>query len=641
MSVDIIIIGIHIMLTGRQIQIIQMLLQNSGTLTNREMAASLHVSQRTVRNDISQINLEAIKNHIQIHSGGNGYFLAASDRQGFLNLVRSGDTYANMYESSRTRQLYMIFQLLWIDIPVTINELADTMFCSRTTVSKDISEIKGMFGKTDGLRLETGREGILLAGEEEEKRNYIGKLFLEIYERGEIQSVRSLLSKLGIIKDDDFFWLYDFFIVSFGKMKYILSDRGMYLFTLENLVFFNRISMGFLVEEQSADSILLNLQYEKLEDHFKITIGRNERAYFGNQVASRCQISVQQKKVPFAGEIIKDFIRELSDIFKIDEKILRQYQDGLVSHLVSMIERLDQKITLDSSVINEVKNQYLYAFECSTAIIPIIQKYMKRSLSETEISYIAVHLAVVLEHEKRPVNIVVFCASGMSTSMLVTTKLLRYFGNRIHIIGTFPQYQAKMVFESYPGIDIAVSTIPFEKEIPVPLIQISPLMTSYDVRKLDRILAQKEHGECRKEEDISLRKEMFFVFENGETNEEILKIMAGSFSENGYIEDAEEFFRSVKEREELYSTLYGNIWLPHPLHSYALKNGISAGLIRAREKCTVVFMLCIKKEDTALFNAFYDRIMLLLDNRQFFADLCVSRNFEEFQECFSKCSIKE
>lgn len=132
---------------------------------------------------------------------------------------------------------------------------------------------------------------------------------------------------------------------------------------------------------------------------------------------------------------------------------------------------------------------------------------------------------------------------------------------------------------------------------------------------------------------ITSVKSLFHVFEN-ENEEEILQIMAELLKAEGCIDETEAFLSSVKEREKLYSTLYGKIWMPHPLHSFAKKNGIACGLVKNHEKIRLVFMLCLRKEDTSIYNHFFDKIVTILEDEKAFDALCNVDDFEQFERMF-------
>ena len=175
-----------------------------------------------------------------------------------------------------------------------------------------------------------------------------------------------------------------------------------------------------------------------------------------------------------------------------------------------------------------------------------------------------------------------------------------------------------------------LSTIPFREDMGVPVLEISPLLKLEDIRRVHQIL---DRGTSEKKQDSVLQKSLFHVFEN-ENEEEILPIMAEMLKTEGCIAETDVFLSSVKEREALYSTLYGKIWMPHPLHSFAKKNGIACGLVKNNEKIRLVFMLCLRKEDTSLYNRFFDRIVTLLEDDKAFDVLCNTDEFERFERVF-------
>ena len=319
-----------------------------------------------------------------------------------------------------------------------------------------------------------------------------------------------------------------------------------------------------------------------------------------------------------------NFQAALEYVFKRAEK------ERLILHLASMLERVKENIHINSSLCLDIKQKYPYAFECAAAILPIIQKHFGVQISESEVSYIAVYLAVILDQIKGPANVAIVCASGVGTSMLLSCRLMKEFGERIHIVGTFPSYQADQILLECPETKLILSTIPFHHDMGVPVLEISPLLKMEDIRRIHQVL---DHGTTKNMHRSVLQESLFHVFEKG-NEEEILHKMADMLQSKGCIEDTEAFLSSVKEREALYSTLYGKIWMPHPLHSFALKDGVACGLVKNNEKIRLVFMLCLRKEDTSLYNHFFDKIVTILEDEKAFDALFNVDGFEQFEKMF-------
>ncbi len=618
-------------LTKRERQIISMLLEERGPLTNKELSVALLVSDRTIRNDIAGVNESLATEGYAIQSGNAGYYIPAGEMEWFRNLLKEEEgSVQAVYEDAFLRRLYILFQLLWIDIPVTMSDLSYAVFCSRTTVAKDIAGIREMLDEQDGVKLLAGHEGIAIEGKESSQRDLIGRILLESYEAGNHEAVKGILERLAIISEEEYRWMYNFLVNKTSLLNVTMTDRGIWLFTMENLVVFNRISMGFLLEEDYPETAYVHLPIHEIETHFGISFSNREISYIATKSAARSQINLVNSGIASEVQaIIDEYIEELSS-YGIKPELLEKEKERLILHLASMLERVKENIHINSSLCLDIKQKYPYAFECAAAILPIIQKHFGVQISESEVSYIAVYLAVILDQIKGPANVAIVCASGVGTSMLLSCRLMKEFGERIHIVGTFPSYQADQILLECPETKLILSTIPFHHDMGVPVLEISPLLKMEDIRRIHQVL---DHGTMKNMQRSVLQESLFHVFEKG-NEEEILHKMAEMLQSEGCIEDTEAFLSSVKEREALYSTLYGKIWMPHPLHSFALKDGVACGLVKNNEKIRLVFMLCLRKEDTSLYNHFFDKIVTILEDEKAFDALFNVDGFEQFEKMF-------
>lgn len=623
----------------RQKEIIQLLISRRRSVTNRELADLFQVTDRTIRNDINHINREYLKQGRQILSGTDGYHISRQDISFFSREIESEEVlYPEVFESPRLRSVRMLFRLLWMSEPVIIDDLAESMYSSRTTTIKDLRAMQRDWLDGSGVTLENGRYGLKIAGEESRIRDLIGRLLFEAYEKNEINTIRYILSVQGIAKEDDFIWLYDHLIDCLNRSGIFLTDRGMYLFTLENLIMISRIREGFLMEEEPEDTMinLPDLGFEILEEHFDVFIDELEKNYIAVRIAGRNQLNIDfdQQRESY-DHIVDEYMTVLHEQYRIGSDILDQYREGLSSHLFALIERIRQNIQVDATMANDIRIMYPYAFECSSAVIPIIQKHTGLNVTEGEIGYIAVHLAVILESLKRKVKVLVLCASGVGTGMLIKKRLNENFGSRIMIAGPYPLYQMKRCLNEDPEIELIVSTVPVMSRITVPVLQISPLLDENDIQNLKHYLIRLEAAETEENTvDTIMDNASFHIFENGEDQTVMLEIMAADLEKAGKIPDAGVFLKSVREREQMYSTVYGRIWLPHPMRILALDSGISCAVVRRHPRIDLIFMLAVRREDTAAFNSFYNHVLTLLDNPEQMKKLLSARDFDAFLETY-------
>ena len=118
-------------------------------LLNRNMSLEdisnfLKVSQRTVRNDISKINDFLVKYNSSIKKlKDNSYsltFVNEIDEKIFKNDFYSFDSFN--FNEPKDRILYIKLAYLYAENYIKLDDLADEMFISKSTIQNDLKQVK-------------------------------------------------------------------------------------------------------------------------------------------------------------------------------------------------------------------------------------------------------------------------------------------------------------------------------------------------------------------------------------------------------------------------------------------------------------------------------------------------------------------
>ena len=116
-------------LNARQKKLLSILNARHNVETGKELAAKLGVSERTVRNDIREINSKLKQYEIQIlPQYGKGYTISVNNREVYLQLFSEKANYETKEDRIRTMMLRLIRENDWYEL----GNLEDEMFVSRT-----------------------------------------------------------------------------------------------------------------------------------------------------------------------------------------------------------------------------------------------------------------------------------------------------------------------------------------------------------------------------------------------------------------------------------------------------------------------------------------------------------------------------
>ena len=149
-----------------------MQLHKTPMMTVSSLASRFGVSERTIRNDIKQINQE-LQDCAVIEGIGGKYNLRVFQEKRFLQLLAEMMQTDDFMNSSRNRMDYIFGRLMRAEQPVLTDDLAYEMNVGRTTLMGDLKKLREeiqpyrieIIGKTS--------KGLILSGKEMDIRKYV------------------------------------------------------------------------------------------------------------------------------------------------------------------------------------------------------------------------------------------------------------------------------------------------------------------------------------------------------------------------------------------------------------------------------------------------------------------------------------
>lgn len=142
-----------------------------------DLESLLGITDRTIRNDIQEINNDLEKNGAIIKLKRNhGYYISILDEDKYNKFVKEMDTEednTSLLDSSEDRIKSILYSLLSTNEYVTMDDLAESVFISKNTLNKYIKTIKEIIGKYDLEYITKLNAGIKIIGSEDSKRKCI------------------------------------------------------------------------------------------------------------------------------------------------------------------------------------------------------------------------------------------------------------------------------------------------------------------------------------------------------------------------------------------------------------------------------------------------------------------------------------
>ncbi len=628
------------MLKKRSLHILKTILYSNSNIFGDEIAELMNVSTRTIRNDIREINLELKSINCKIESSHlSGYKIPTNKRADILHFIEMHEDSTSILPITPSeREFYICMYIFFSHTPITFDNLAEHLFISKTTAVNDIKRIEKLYLKNNHIQLFiSSSEGIKFVGKESSIRFLISSLLSHLYDSN-LTYLKKTLKNFLKYNDELLFHLYDAIIQVLDSNKIVLTDKDLYIFILECMITIKRTKMNYPLENDYSrkNDPLIEIPFDSLERIMGINISITDRYFIDTCYSYKRLLSMNSQAIndTLSTCIIDEYLDVLQKDYCInldDNVVLKR---NLTQHINTMIKRLQYDNESDSALISDIKMAYPYPFELATAILPIIKRNLHLDISEAELSYIAIHLAVILDTNHPKLNVIVVCGSGFSTAQLLINRLHNYFSTKVNILTYCPVYKIYSLLQDYPKTDLIITTVPIEKKLSCPVLKLSPLLTNKDIETMSNYIMHYTGSSLSFEDNDYLDSNLFFVFSNNIDRNTILKTMIYELYNQSYIDSFSSFYSSVMEREKLHSTLFDSIWLPHPMSCMSKTTVMGVSLIRNGKDMKMVLLCAISPKETQKFQNLYAKITHMIEDISLFERICNVQDFAEFRKQF-------
>lgn len=604
----------------RMIQILDMLIRNKKVLSSDQIALSIGVSSRTIRNDIKELNTLMKRHGASILSeAGSGFYLKVDDQDAFQKLRKEiaedeeGEPDNIIPSDPKERANYIMQKLLksTLDSAVVIDpyDLADEVFISMSTLKKDIKQIDKLLER---FSLKVGisqKKGVHIIGDEANIRYCISEF---IFKHNDLD-----LEKENQFLDD----LIDLDI--YQQIKEILLDiMQKYEIRLTDIAFKNLIVHIVIIMKRAKHQQRIDYdedEIKNLESHVEFLaakdvldkIHQEMKLDITDEVHYLTQHLISSKKfltTDFANDQEEyQFKKEIQAIlYRIKEETSVDLSDdiqlinGLAVHLSVALQRLRFHMNVRNDFLDYMKNNYPFAFELAVKASEFVESAFHIKTNENEIGLLAIHFGAALERKglnekKKTFEACIVCATGMATAMLMKERVKQFFQDRIHIVKTCPLYEVNQ--ELIDSMDIILTTVPIKDFKSEKIVQTQLLLDMQDVKNIEAFIS--DHSITNAQFKEIFREDLYFSNIHLKTRDEVLHYITDQMEEKGYMNQQTK--QSVFKREEMATTELGSlVAMPHSIDSDKEEASVSVTILDKpmiwdQEKVQVVILLNIPK----------------------------------------------
>lgn len=583
----------------RALSIIKILLNSVEPVSSLALSQEIGCSTKTIQNEIKEVNKE-LKNCEIVSIRGIGYKIEG-------NLDDIDIKNSDLYDYDRVE--YIIKKIINISSTdkdtIKLEDLADSMYVSLSTVKNDLKEVKKILNEYNLKISSKHKQGICIEASEEDIIKFI------------INYSNKVDNSLNI-KD----FLNNNIIENLFSIKKILLDTLSY----ENM-------------------ILTDNEFKNIVNYISIYLSRNNtnqsdfiKEYI-KKYKSKKEKPISEDEQLLIRKAIKEFCRDLNIATSINLSHDKVFEECLFNHICNLYKRADLGINQYEITAGEIKLKYPFAFELGKIAKKTIEKNLNMEISEDEVENIALHIGGALERidkrdEKKVYKTIIVCTSGVGTSMLIKSKLENIFKGKLEIIKVIPSYLIDYI--NVLDIDFVISTVEVNLEN-VNVIKVSPMLTDKEIKLIEKYI-ETENVYIDLDIQNLFSSELFFKDIKAETRSQVIDIMSKKLVEKGYIDDT--MRQSYFERETIATTEIGNmVAIPHGAKGEVYENKVAIGILKEPiswevGKVRLVIMLALDKEKILDYEEVFSKIYKRVDSIAKVISICENKSYEKFIKLF-------
>ena len=622
-------------------------LSDSEYVTASELAKILDLNEKTVRTTIGKMRDSLDEYGIEIESKTRkGYHLLIYDKEKYQAFINNDEWLSknDIPNNSKEREEWLLDYLLKQHKFVRIDDLSEMLYVSRSTITNDIRNVEDSLKSYHITLIRRPNYGLHIQGSEFDIRNCMISQFKDNKwaqrfsdkEENELKEISKIL--LNNIQNQKIV-LSKSMIQEMTSCIYIAKVRyeENYKITVSKNEVVHRIYKPCI---DVATNIV-----EELNEKFHIHLLDSEIYYIAINIAARSDYNVLEGELESGviNQARKQATQMLDCVYDMMHLDMRQNLSllyDLISFLIPMDIRMRYGIIAKNPFAEATKKKYFFAYNvASQAVIPLKKTYF-HEVPENEIAYLTSIFALFIEQEKdkkKKYNILVICATNMSTSKLLAYQYKKKFKKYIDEVYICEMYNLDSF--DFSKVDYIFTTVEINRVLPKPVLGISAFLEDEEVEKISSILKFKSSNTIA---DV-YSEELFYDNIKGETKEEILFEICKRIPEKYGIPS--DFYEGLLRREEITGTdLAKHVALPHPYEttsdiSFACISVLDHPIRWTRQDVQVVILMAVAEDEQRDLTNFLQLISEFIANESAVLQLVEEPDFTTFVNLLSQIEM--
>ncbi|MBO1308254.1 BglG family transcription antiterminator [Enterococcus sp. 669A] len=530
-----------------EIQIIQESVQQH-QLELKEFVAKYEASEQSIVEALMQINQLLKTNFI---SEGGQVSISEVDRDRCYRYLKYNQIKMSAYYEVGCRRDLLFLHLIFSELDLNLQELADQLIVSKNTALADIKRLKLELEKKDIYVKYSRKKGYYLFGSEFNLRNELLLIIKKILRK---PYGRYLLLDTGYIKENELLLLRNRLIHCQEQAHVTFTEESMeelpvLLSLLIRRAQHFKTSWQFPLDNYDLDNTKEYPIYTHIFRGFE-NLNETDLLHMVMQILSATFVQSNNEvfKSSEVNTAIDTFITFLKEDCVMQFTDTQELKNKLLLHLRPAIFRCLLNVNIRNPLTERIHEEYPILYDKISEGVSQIEQVVNCHFPDEEIAFIAMIVISSMQstqhiEEQKTFTAMVLCRSGMSISKMLLETLKRLFP-AIEFIGA---YAINEVAKSSIKPDFLFTTVPIHSEITTFLIpsfldkqakeeikQKVTLAINQDVKKKTKELYRflDDLFPDRKKEDALERIERFYQKEQAllEVQEHFFQLKPEKFS---------------------------------------------------------------------------------------------------------------
>ena len=564
-------------------------------LSLNELQKITDTSAQTTKKAIQLLN-DQMEQIAVIEEKDTSYSLKVMDSQQFSEIMNGSLKQQTDFNSSTKRIAVLIDCFMKQEGYIVIDDLSEVLGVSRSTVNKDLRNLKQLMTRYQISLIGTPNKGLKIAGTESQLRLlYLHHAYDYLEQSPLTEDLLQSIDEIALSKKLDFRTL--------GLLQKTINLTIQRIRSGKPLV----QAVAYYVNYFSDDSLLEEL-FVNLATDYHLTISKFDFDFLCfplNNLVPEDQADTPEVKTLF--DYMMNQINEAVIINLDQEELFRNMR----AHFMFLINRLIFQVETYDIFREEFKQKHAFAHELAEIGIAALANYLQKPFQRAELSYLAIYfeLALKLDTQPKMKEIAVVCNTGKGTALMIKRQLATVLGPNIRIAHYSEEEYETKDLDRYFAV---FTTVPLKHtKTTTAIIKLTDLFNeNWLLSEWKRIVASKaatfEHIQFSFEQ---LDKQLAY--------EENLILLLEKLRVQQLIDDSFRDYILTKAQEE--SAIIDNgIAFPHGINRQSEEILVTIGIYpdgRSTEDIELIFMVAIPENLTLAVEeellSFYDTIFVI------------------------------